>query len=270
MRRRRMGFLQDCRQAAKSALRGIYRGRGLLYFAYRSTGEPSYPFLCLHAICWQVRSAITGEALAHLLGDSHATPYNFGKRMVVHHIGQATAHNLWEEKSSSGSKKIFLRVLRGISPGRDVVGLVFGEIDCRIHFHYQHKKAGKPYAALMDATIERYGEAMDEVRRRGVRFFVVGVPPVGRQENVYGYPFYGSMDERRMISQKFRQRLAAYCRKRGVPYFDPYSFAADGKGMMKKEYCRDDIHLNGRARWHLEAFLEKFFPEKFLGSGGIV
>jgi hypothetical protein len=206
----------------------------------------------------------------HFIGDSHTTPYNFGKKFVVHHIGQATAHNLWAEQSSSDSNKIFMKVLPGISPRRDVVGLVFGEIDCRIHFYYQHMKTGKSYAKLMDATIENYGRAMDELDRWGLCFFVVGVPPVGSQENIYRYPFYGNLLERSRISREFNKKLEAYCRKREVPFFDPYAFAADGNGMMKKEYCRDDIHLNSGAIAHLDAFLEKAYPGKFGRGKGML
>jgi hypothetical protein len=249
-----MGLLQPLRER----MRQVYRGRGIFYFLYRSIGEPPYPLLCLHAVYWQLRAALTGERLVHMVGDSHTSAYNFGRGVVVHHVGQATAHNLWAEKSSTDSRKIFLRVLRGIAR-QDVVGLVFGEIDCRIHFFYQHKKTGKPYGKLMDATIANYGKAMDCLKSGGMRFFVVGVPPVGTQGNVYGWPAYGSRQERARISREFNLRLGKYCHKRGVPFFDPQEFAADGRGCMKSEFLRDDIHLNAKALPYMLAFAEKEF-----------
>ncbi len=262
MRIRHMGILQ----CARETMTRLYRGRGLLYFLYRSSWNRIYPMLCMHAAYWQLRAAITGEPLVHFIGDSHTTSYNFGRRFVVHHIGQATAHNLWAEKSSSDSRKIFLKVLSGINPKRDVVGLVFGEIDCRVHFYYQHKKTGKPVGKLMDATIGNYGKAMDELHRQGLDFFVVGVPPVGNQGNVYKYPFYGSPKQRAAISMEFRRKLAAFCKKKGIPFFDPYAFAGDGRGFMAKGYLRDDIHMNEKALPYAQAFLEKAFPGKF-GKG---
>jgi len=194
-----------------------------------------------------------------MIGDSHTSAYNFGRGVVVHHVGQATAHNLWAEESSTDSRKIFMRVLQGIDAKRDVVGLVFGEIDCRIHFYYQRKKTGKPYAKLMDATIANYGRAMDYLKSRGMRFFVVGVPPVGTQGNIYKWLVYGSRQERAKISREFNQRLRRYCRKRGVPFFDPQGFAADGRGYMKKEFLRDDIHLNAKALPYMLSFVKKEF-----------
>lgn len=250
-----MGLLQSVR----GRMKGIYRGRGISYFLYRSLGEPSYPLLCLHAAYWQLRAALTGERLVHLIGDSHTSAYNFGRGVIVHHVGQATAHNLWAEKSSTDSRKIFLKVLRGINAKRDAVGLVFGEIDCRIHFCYQHKKTGKPYAKLMDATIANYGHVMDYLRAQGMRFFVVGVPPVGTQGNIYKWPVYGSRKERAGISREFDRRLGKHCRKRGVPFFDPHSFADDGRGYVKRGFLRDDIHLNARALPYMLAFAEKEF-----------
>lgn len=247
------------RQMIRETLKRQYRKRGLLYFLYRSCWDPIYPLLCLHAAYWQARSAITGEKLVHFIGDSHTTPYNFGRKFVVHHIGQATAHNLCREESSSDSGKILARVLSGISPRRDVVGLVFGEIDCRIHFHYQHKKTGRGMERLMGDTIANYAKVMEGLRKRGYSFFVVGVPPAGRQENVYKYPFYGSAGERSRIYRQFNARLGAHCRKGGIPYLDLYPLAADSEGFVKKEFCRDEIHLNGRA----VPYAQRFLGEKF-------
>ena len=120
---------------AREALKRQYRRRGIFYFLYRSLGEPTYPLLCIHSSYWLLYAALTKKPLVHFIGDSHTTSFNFQPRMIAHHIGQATMHNLNKEESSSGSKKLLMLVLSGINTKRDKVCLVFGEIDCRIHFY---------------------------------------------------------------------------------------------------------------------------------------
>jgi hypothetical protein len=111
----------------------------------------------------------------------------------------------------------------------------------------------------MDATVANYGKAMDYLKSRGMRFFVVGVPPAGTQGNIYKWPVYGSRQERAKISREFNRRLAKYCKKRGVPFFGLQEFAADGRGYVKKEFLRDDIHLNERALPYMLSFVKREF-----------
>ena len=230
---------------AISFFRNAYRGRGLIYFLYRSCWDRDYPRLCIHSTYWHLRSALTGEPLVHFIGDSHTTPFNFQPGMVVHHIGQATAHNLGNAESSSDSSRQLSIVLSQIDRKRDFVVMVFGEIDCRVHFYYQFMKQKKkaPLIVLMDATIRNYGTVLDRMKADKWRFAVLGVPPAGKQQNIYKYPFYGSETERVEISRNFNQKLYAFCKKHRYPFIDIWKETADSSGMLKPSFARDEIHL---------------------------
>lgn len=250
---------------AREFFTGLYRRRGLFYFLYRTSYDHAYPLLCLHWLYWSARAALTGEPLVHFIGDSHTDPYRFEPRFITHHVGRGTAHNLGKPDSSSGSGKQLWAVLAGISKKRDLVGLVFGEIDCRVHFHYQFLKHGKkvPLEKLMDGTISNYGQAISRVKGSGYRVFAVGIPPAARQQNIYGYPVYGTPAERSRISRLFNARLGQYCASRGILYVDVYPQSSDAQGFLKKERAADEVHLNGRIVPFVRSCLSDAFGTAF-------
>lgn len=227
-------------------LRRLYRRRGIFYFLYRSRGEPTYPLLCLHWAYWSARAAIKGNPLVHFIGDSHTTAFNFQPRFLTHHIGQATAHNLRNEKSTTSSGKIMRKVLSKINKKRDIIALVFGEIDCRIHFHYQHEKTGTPIAQLIDATISNYGDVMLSLRNAGYKICVCSTAPAARQQNIYGYPFYGTAQARSKITKEFNEKLRIFCEKNSIHFIGVYSQFSDANGFTLPEYVADEVHLNSK------------------------
>jgi len=246
----------------RETLKNQYRRRGIFYFLYRSLGEPTYPFLCLHSTYWLIWARITGKPLVHFIGDSHTTSFNFQPRFIVHHIGQATMHNLNNENSSSGSKKLFWLVVSGINKQRDKVCLVFGEIDCRIHFYYQYMKSkekGATLESLMDKTISNYSQVLAQLKGMGIDFCVYGVPPAASQENIHGYPFYGLPQERSEITRKFNSMLRQFCEAQHYSFIDIFSHAADENGFMPKSLARDEVHLNCEIASFVKGELNRMF-----------
>jgi len=245
--------------AAKEAAKRQYRQRGMFYNAARCLIEPKYAALGASSILQYASAAVSGSRLVHFIGDSHTAAFEFQPGFIVHHIGQATAHNLAKEESSSDSRKLFWKVLSGINKKRDLVVAVFGEIDSRIHFYYQFRKNnGKiPIEKLMENTIANYFSVLMEAREKGYDVAVLGIPPASAQENLYKYPFYGDAKTRSGINAKFNSMLAGACRENGFPFIDVYAASADGNGFIKKEFARDEVHLNSMIVPAVRAQLEK-------------
>jgi hypothetical protein len=218
--------------------------RGVWYFiSFRTRGFLRFLFDCLSASY----SRLSGKPLIHVIGDSHGKVYRWNLLFIVYHLGAATAHNLAKESSTTGSNRKLFNIIDRIGR-RDIVVLVFGEIDCRIHIYYQYKKNGetKTLAELIDDTISCYGTVLEKLRDRGMNFAVQGVPPATRVRNEYRYPFYATPEIHCQISAMFNERLEAACEKNGYPYIDVYSRSADEDGFMLQEYAADEIHLNRR------------------------
>lgn len=229
-----------------SALRKGLQKRGSIYFYY-SDVLFKYPWLCLYNTCLLLRAKISNSAIVHVIGDSHARPFLFRSPFIIHHISQATAYNLNKDNSFSQSKKYLNSFLPRINRARDILLLVFGEIDARVHIYLQYRKRNEKVsiAKIVEATVEKYGEVIKRLRDDGFAVCVHGIPPAARKRFVSELPFLGSPEQRSEISKEFNQKLGQFCQINGIPYIDVQSISADENGFIKKKYLADEVHLNG-------------------------
>jgi len=191
---------------------------------------------------------LLNKPLVHVMGDSHVVPFRGSMPFLAHHLGAVTAYNLTNKNSSTKSNEKLFKVIEKLGE-KDIVMLSFGEIDCRIHIYYQHKKSDEKYSIsdLIDRTISNYGEVMAQLQERGVNFCVYCVSPAAKVGNEYKYPFYGTPEVRSQINRTFNEKMKAFCQKNGYRFIDIYDKVADENGFMLKEYAGDEIHLNRKA-----------------------
>jgi len=197
-----------------------------------------------------VRSKITRKPAVHVIGDSHTGIFFKRKPFIVHWLGPATAYNLKSPRSTTRSYKKLKSILKHLVVQGDMVLLLFGEVDCRIHIYNQYVQSGgsRSLEEVIDDTIYRYGEVLDEIDRMGIDFHVASIPPGGQEGNVFGVPNYPPPDMRCVINRVFNERLNDYCRKRGYSFIDVYSVVVDDEGFIKSEYSfKDGTHLNTKA-----------------------
>ena len=246
--------------------RGI---KGTLYMARAVSREKGRPYFYIYIILWAIspfRNGLTNfrvflvdtftvlyaralkKPLIHVVGDSHVVLFRGSMPFLAHHLGAATAYNLNRKNSTTRSNEQLFKVINKLGK-RDMVMLCFGEIDCRIHIYYQHKKSDGKYsiADLIDRTVSNYGEVMVQLKERGVNFCIYCVSPATEVGNEYKYPFYGTLGIRSQINRMFNEKLRAFCQKNGYTFIDIYDRVADEDGLMLKEYASDDIHLNKKA-----------------------
>jgi len=231
--------------------------------------EKGRPYFYIYIILWAispVRNGLTNfrvfvvdaftvlyaraldKPLIQVIGDSHVVPFRGSMPFLAHHLGAATAYNLNRKNSTTKSNEQLFKVIDKLGK-KDIVMLCFGEIDCRIHIYYQHKKSNEKYSIgeLIDRTLSNYGEVMAQLREHGVNFCVYCVSPATEVGNEYKYPFFGTPEIRSQISKMFNEKLRAFCEKNGYVFIDIYGRVADKDGLMLKEYAGDDIHLNKKA-----------------------
>lgn len=197
---------------------------------------------------WQAHARLFSMPLIYVIGDSHAAIFKNKKLFIARHIGAATMHNLAKENSSTKSGEKLFDIIGKINPKKDVVMLVFGEIDCRIHIYYQYEKQQRKFTIeeLIDKTIANYGGVLEKIRHMGIRFCVYGVPAAGAQENYYKYPFYGTPQIRSYITKEFNHRLKKFCQENGYAFIDIYPKVSDANGFLLKEFSADEVHLNDK------------------------
>ena len=200
---------------------------------------------------------ILHRRLIHVIGDSHTLVFVGSPFFAVHYIGPATAFNLNRSGSTSRARERLFEILNRIDKERDAVMPVFGEIDCRIHIFYQHRKSNGSFSVseLIDRTVSSYGSVLEEVRALGVQLYVYGVPPAGKQENVCNYPYYAPPEVRSEISRQFNHCMRTYCEEHGYIYIDIYSRVSDERGFVRSGYAADDVHLNKKVRKIVEELI---------------
>jgi len=134
-----------------------------------------------------------------------------------------------------------LAALERVNKKRDIVVLVFGEVDCRFHINYQYMKTGIPMSDLIDRTIINYSLVIREIRDMGYNVHVCNIVPASWRENE-GFPYYGDAYTRSWVTKVFNERL-----KGVMPNLvDVYTPSADSDGFMRSEFGLDDVHLNSR------------------------
>ena len=195
------------------------------------------------------RSRLLHVPVVHAIGDSQTGVLHGTWPFVVHHIGPVTAYNLASPHSSTNSRAALCAALRRVDRSRDIVLLVAGGVDCRIHIHNQHMRShcSLSLEELVRRTIERYGEAIELVRTRGYRVSVQSVAGGVYQDNIYGYEHYADIVERGRIAQLFNRELRSWCSLNGVGYVDLFSQVADERGVVLTSMVSDGVHLNRTA-----------------------
>jgi hypothetical protein len=228
-------------------LREELQKRGSIYFSFIDVVF-KYPWLCVYNAGLVLQARLFGRAIIHVIGDSHLRPFTFRSPFLLHHISQATAHNLNKDNSFSRSKQYLNSFLPAIDKRRDVLLLVFGEIDARVHIYLQYEKNNRKTSIgkLLDATVARYGETIGKLKDDGFAVCVHGLPPAARKDFESELPFLGSPEQRSEISREFNEKLKEFCLKSEVVFIDMQSIAADENGFIKKEYAADEVHLNGK------------------------
>jgi lysophospholipase L1-like esterase len=203
----------------------------------------------LHDLHSLFLSKIYSKPLVHVIGDSHIVAYKRINLFITHYVGPATAYNLYSQSSKTKSNAKLFRILKKINKKRDILVLVFGEIDSRMHIYYQYMKQGRviSMSQLIDKTIQNYNKVLELIEKEGFSFFVYGIPPAARLENVYHFPFYADEETRVIISREFNEKLKEFCARKKYRYLDIQSKFADESGFISKAFAADRVHLNETA-----------------------
>lgn len=171
----------------------------------------------------------------HAIGDSHVLHMGGLFRVLHIHDSQlqgATAHNLCEPHSSTGSRRKLFAYLDTLDPSEDILLLSFGEVDCRLHLKNSE---------MVKATVERYMGVIDEVTALGFRVVVHEVSGAVPQDKDDGRL---SQDERARIVSEFNALLRSEAHKRGIEVYDPHT-SVDGR--LMSHMTDDGVHLNDNA-----------------------
>jgi hypothetical protein len=137
------------------------------------------------------------------------------------------------------------KALKWVKRDRDQIIMVFGEIDCRIHFYYQYKKlrGKKPMERLIADTVSGFVALVKRLEQEGYVAAVQGTAAPGREQNKYGYREYAGLRIRAEIYREFNRRLKRECEKEKIDFIEIYEATVGGDGLVKKDYAQDEVHV---------------------------
>lgn len=202
-------------------------------------------------------SKVIRTPIIYVIGDSHTTAFRATRPFVVYHLGPATAHNLNNDKSTTQSKRKLLGIFKKIN-SRDVILLVFGEIDCRIHIYdkFVLNKGKYSISELIDDTILNYGNIIKLLGSQHGSICVYGVTSPSRNKINPKYPYYCPAQTRKMIIQEFNQKLGNFCETNNYCFVDVNNLVSDNDGYLIDEYTNDNLHLNSKVTKFVKRVLE--------------
>lgn len=189
-----------------------------------------------------------------IFSDSHGHKFKSDPLFYVgpNLAGQATAYNLCNENSWSGSLKSLrqhLHLYDNTAGPDDVFMFVLGDIDCRIHLYRQMVLQNRNMNDVVKDAVERYTHIIGQVRDDGrPRIAVLDVPPAVAQPNIYLLDHYGTRDQRAEISRRWNIVLGDWCEKNKICFVHIWPYIADARGWLREEYAEpDQAHVNAGA-----------------------
>ncbi len=177
----------------------------------------------------------------HCFGDSHRSVFNNISKIRCYNVGQGTAYNLLEEKSSSGAGSKIINILKTLSPNKDSIILTFAEIDCMEHIGKQSMKSKVNPNEIINRLCNRYFEFVKKLTTKGFQVLIYGPAFSG-----YALNSYGSPKERNYFLVRFNKVMAMGCKTLENVYFVSLDdLFIDSKSLLPKlEFSSDARHLD--------------------------
>ncbi len=187
-----------------------------------------------------------------VFGDSHSREFNNIPGCTVHWIGPVTMHRIGRD----GVTFLYLPSW-GVLEG-EVAVFSFGEIDVRCHLGMQRDLYNRSLDEVIDTLAVCYFNTIliNRSAYDNLRCIVYSVTPPTSNGLNPAYPYYGTLEDRVMITKKLNKKLADLCSLTGVTFLDVYDDYANSEGSLN--YALSDGHVHIRTECN-QAIQQKLF-----------
>lgn len=218
------------------------------------------------------------------IGDSHASFFSGSDTMQPAYpekssntfaefegirLGPVLAYSLNKTNSQFKGRENLFECLQKLNPQQHIIGLCFGEIDCRCHIV---KQAGRQKITIDQAVANcfiEYNAVIDEIKSLGFQVVLWNVVPTSPSTmNNPEFPHYGTDEERVKATEAFNKVLSEKADNRSVFFLSVYARLYNGK--RKDIHFFDGVHLSQSAMYYVMIELNKLFgifPVATLFSG---
>jgi len=200
--------------------------------------------------------------MIRIYGDSHA---HFSFK------GLCLEHKDYNQQSITmyriGRDNIIINYNKEEVQEKDIVVLVYGEVDCRCHIQRQINN-GRLEDDVIAELVDNYFLTIQSNVDKNIQVVIVGVIPQTRQYDyevrhgpiLHEFPFVGTDADRARYTNKLNKRLEEKCIEAGSGYyyFNPYDYyTREEDDTLKYELSDRIVHL-GDNRYFLEKFSELY------------
>lgn len=186
-------------------------------------------------------------SVVHAFGDSHAHCFSSRPGTAIHSTSSITCYRVGRDG------KGILNFKQGGAAEKDVVLVLYGEVDCRCQILKQMLR-GRDYEEIASELVKHYFDTIkanaDDYAQLSV--IVCCIPPPCCQrdfESVHGpitheFPFLGTDEERSFFTVDLNRRIKAACAEHHYYFLDYYDlYARPTDGMLDVKYSRNDQHI---------------------------
>ena len=156
----------------------------------------------------------------------------------VHPLGPATAYSF----STKHLKEVQRILSKHDVPKQSRVIIVLGEVDCRWHIPKKVYGEGGDAWEEVCKVADRYAHGL-RILAKDYQVIAMGVHPPVVEGHDPDYPRWGTLQNRRTITEMFNGRLSDVSGAFRAAFFNLYWYLRDKD---PKDYYLDDIHLNQR------------------------
>jgi hypothetical protein len=200
--------------------------------------------------------------MIYIYGDSHAhfCFKRLGLEYKDYNQPNITMHRI-------GRDNIIINYNKEEVQEKDIVVLVYGEVDCRCHIQRQID-SGRIEDDVIAELVDNYLLTIQDNVNKNIRVVIVGVIPQTLQHDYecrhgpiyHEFPFIGTDADRVRYTNKLNKLLEDKCSEIGTGYyyFNPYDYyTREEDGTLKYELSDNIVHL-GDNTYFLEKFSELY------------
>ena len=193
------------------------------------------------------------QAIIFVFGDSHTWVFKnnttiCNHRTNVKHLGPFTMHRVGREGLGFLNFKT-----HGVS-NNDIVVMVFGEIDARVHIGVIRDRNNCSLQEVVTPLVEAYINTIllnQSLLPQALIIIYSIVPPYDWKSNPSypndphsAFPFYKEIEDRIEITKIVNKTLQQYCLLYGIAFLNVYDYYADVQGKLIEKMSDGNVHID--------------------------
>ena len=121
----------------------------------------------------------------------------------------------------------------------------FGEVDCRYHIGRQIKEKNRSLNEVIDQLILNYVNFIKKIQNQTKSLIIISsiIPPSNMTFNPKA-PYYGSIQERAMITDLLNLKLKNACVQNNILFIDPYVSFRDENSFLIEKFSDKIVHVD--------------------------